>query len=133
METMSNISAIDLNQSSVKLAREMIDRIADKWTLLVISTLGECDNLRFTQLRNRIEGVSQKMLTQTLRQLERDGLIFRHVYAVVPPKVEYTLTELGHSLLSSVSQICSWVDQNLQQIEDARQAFEARRNDEGLT
>jgi len=123
METMTNSNISDVNQRSLKLAREMIDRIADKWTLLVISNLGENDNLRFSQLRHKIDGISQKMLTQTLRQLERDGLISRQIYPVVPPKVEYRLTELGHSLLISVNQICSWVSQNLQNIEDARKEF----------
>ena len=77
------------------LAREMIDRIGDKWTLLIIATLGESEKMRFTELRDRIEGISQKMLTKTLRQLERDGLLSRKVYPVVPPKVEYRLTNLS--------------------------------------
>ncbi len=111
METMK---ITDTNSRSQLLAREVIDRIADKWTLLVIDALGKNEKLRFTQLRKHINGISQKMLTQTLRRLERDGLISRHVYPVVPPKVEYKLTELGGSLLVTVKAICGWVDQNLQ-------------------
>ncbi|MGQ3214513.1 winged helix-turn-helix transcriptional regulator [Shinella sp.] len=70
----------------------MIDRIGDKWTLLIITALGESEQMRFTELRDGVEGISQKMLTKTLRQLERDGLLSRKVYPVVPPKVEYRLT-----------------------------------------
>jgi DNA-binding HxlR family transcriptional regulator len=105
------------------LAREMIDRIGDKWTLLIIATLGESEKMRFTELRDSIEGISQKMLTKTLRQLERDGLLSRKVYPVVPPKVEYQLTPLGHGLLALVSGICSWVDTHLVEIEGARRKF----------
>jgi len=108
------------------LAREVFDQIADKWTLLVVSALGKQPKLRFCQLRDRIEGVSQKMLTQTLRQLERDGLVTRHVYAVVPPRVEYKLTPLGHSLRATVSGICTWVHEHIDEIEDARHSFDVR-------
>lgn len=126
METMK---ITDTNSRSQLLAREVIDRIADKWTLLVIDALGKNEKLRFTQLRKHINGISQKMLTQTLRQLERDGLISRHVYPVVPPKVEYKLTELGGSLLVTVKAICGWVDQNLHSIESARQRYESKNED----
>lgn len=105
------------------LAREMIDRIGGKWTLLIIATLGEGETLRFSQLLERIEGISQKMLTKTLRQLERDGLLSRTVYPVVPPKVEYQLTALGHSLLLLVTGICGWVNTHLDEIEQARRDF----------
>lgn len=109
------------------LAREIIDRIADKWTLLVIHALGEEKTLRFSQLRERVEGVSQKMLTQTLRQLERDGLVDRQVFAVVPPRVEYTLTPLGYSLMDIACGICLWVEDHTVEIEGARQRFADRR------
>ncbi|HBO22040.1 MAG TPA: transcriptional regulator [Providencia sp.] len=126
METMK---ITDTNSRSQLLAREVIDRIADKWTLLVIDALGKNEKLRFTQLRKHINGISQKMLTQTLRRLERDGLISRHVYPVVPPKVEYKLTELGGSLLVTVKAICGWVDQNLHSIESARQRYESKNEE----
>jgi DNA-binding HxlR family transcriptional regulator len=109
------------------LAREVFKGIADKWTLLVITALGKEPKLRFSQLRDHIEGVSQKMLTQTLRQLERDGLVTRHVYPVVPPHVEYKLTPLGHSLLLTVRGICAWVHEHIAEIEDARRRFDLRR------
>ncbi|MBK6024375.1 helix-turn-helix transcriptional regulator [Brevundimonas nasdae] len=114
---------VQIGDEDRALAREMIDRIGDKWTLLIIATLGQSEQMRFTELRDSIEGVSQKMLTKTLRQLERDGLISRKVYPVVPPKVEYRLTPLGHSLLALVTGICSWVSTHLPEIEEARRAF----------
>lgn len=122
--TVRNTAAVDDSKDRA-LAREMIDRIGDKWTLLIIAALGERDHMRFTELRDGIVGISQKMLTKTLRQLERDGLLSRKVYPVVPPRVEYRLTPLGHSLLALVSGICSWVSAHLPEIEDARQAFDS--------
>lgn len=130
-ETMTGPDTTEANQHTLGLAREMIDRIADKWTLRVAAALGRSDALRFTQLRDGIEGISQKMLTQTLRQLERDGLVTRRVYPVVPPKVEYRLTELGRSLLGSVTAICAWASQHQRAIEGARQSFDGRGNDSG--
>ncbi|MGE0059082.1 MAG: winged helix-turn-helix transcriptional regulator, partial [Dehalococcoidia bacterium] len=82
--------------------REVLDRVGDKWSLLVISMLGD-GTLRFTELKRAIEGISQRMLTLTLRQLERDGLVDRTVYPTVPPKVEYRLTEMGRTILVPVS------------------------------
>src|ERR1700682_6484725 len=81
------------------LARNIIEQIADKWTIYVIDALGTHGELRFSRLREHVHGVSQKMLTKTLRQLERDGLVTRHAHAVIPPRVDYRLTSLGHSLL----------------------------------
>ncbi len=125
VETMRPINEIpvQIGEEDRALAREMIDRIGDKWTLLIIATLGQSEQMRFTELRDSIEGISQKMLTKTLRQLERDGLISRKVYPVVPPKVEYRLTPLGHSLLALVTGICGWVSTHLPEIEEARRAF----------
>jgi DNA-binding HxlR family transcriptional regulator len=119
-------SANDDVMRSKGLAREVFNQLADKWTLLVIRALGQEPKLRFCQLRDQVEGVSQKMLTQTLRQLERDGMVTRHVYAVVPPRVEYKLTPLGHSLLATVRGICTWVHDHIVEIEQSRQDFDAR-------
>src|ERR1700730_6960661 len=80
------------------LVREIIGRVADKWTMLVLETLAEHGQLRFTRLGELIGGVSQKMLTKTVRQMEADGLVLRTVFPAIPPRVEYELTELGHSL-----------------------------------
>lgn len=87
--------------------REVLDRIGDKWTVLVISTLGD-RSLRYSDLQASIPGISQRMLTQTLKHLERDGLITRTAYAEVPPRVEYALTALGASLLEAVSAMAGW-------------------------
>ncbi len=83
------------------LARNIIEQIADKWTILVIDALGTHGEMRFSRLREEIGGVSQKMLTKTLRQLERDGLVSRYVHPVIPPRVDYQLTPLGRSLLDN--------------------------------
>jgi DNA-binding HxlR family transcriptional regulator len=114
------------------MAREVFNQLVDKWTLLVIRVLGQEPKLRFSQLRDRIEGVSQKMLTQTLRQLERDGLVTRHVFPVVPPRVEYKLTPLGHGLCATVGGICHWVHEHIGEIDQSRQSFDARPAPEEL-
>lgn len=106
------------------LVREILDRVADKWTLLVIEELGSGGEMRFTRLRDRIGGVSQKMLTKTLRRLERDGLVSRRVHAVVPPRVDYKLTPLGEALGESVCGIWTWVEKYMKQVEKARRAYD---------
>ena len=108
------------------MVHELIGRVADKWTLLVLEELEEHGTLRFTQLSRKIPAVSQKMLTQTLRQMERDGLVNRKVYPVVPPKVEYRLTELGHGLSESFCGVWRWVEGNLQRVQAARRDFDTR-------
>jgi DNA-binding HxlR family transcriptional regulator len=108
------------------MVHELIGRVADKWTLLIVEELEEHGTLRFTQLGRKIPQISQKMLTQTLRQMERDGLVQRTVHPVVPPKVEYRLTELGHGLSESFCGVWRWVESNLQAVEAARQRFDAR-------
>ncbi|MFF0629181.1 winged helix-turn-helix transcriptional regulator [Streptomyces sp. NPDC004296] len=106
------------------LAREIFSDVANKWALLIIEALGE-RTLRFSELRNEVEGVSHKMLTQNLRMLERNGLVDRKVYPTVPPRVEYTLTEPGRALRTAVDAICSWTHQHLGHIESARGRFDA--------
>ena len=109
------------------LVREMLDRVGDKWTLLVIEELGSGGELRFTQLRDRIGGVSQKMLTKTLRQLERDGLVTRVVHPVVPPRVDYKLTRLGEALGEAVCGIWTWVEKHMKDVERSRQTYDRRK------
>jgi DNA-binding HxlR family transcriptional regulator len=106
------------------LVREILERVGDKWTLLVIEELGAAGPLRFTRLRDRIGGVSQKMLTKTLRQLERDGLVARRVYPVVPPRVDYRLTRLGEALGEAVCPIWIWVEKNVAAVRRSRQAYD---------
>lgn len=105
--------------------RQVLDRIADKWTMLVILSL-EKETLRFSQLRSRIEGVSQKMLTQTLRGMESDGLVTRTVHPTVPVTVEYTLTPLGHSLSETVDVVRAWAYGHIGDIQAARQEYVER-------
>lgn len=106
------------------LVHELIGRVADKWTMLILETLEEKGELRFTQLSRDIGTISQKMLTQTLRQMERDGLIKRTVHAVVPPKVEYRLTDLGKGLGAAFCGVWIWAEANLAEVHEARNAFE---------
>jgi len=109
------------------LVRETLERVADKWTLLVIDVLGDRGQMRFTRLRNEVAGVSQKMLTKTLRQLERDGLVTRRVHPVVPPRVDYKLTPLGESLGEAVCGIWTWAEKHVKDVQRARGAYDGRR------
>jgi len=108
------------------LVRELLERVADKWTLLVIEELETGGVMRFTRLRDRIGGVSQKMLTKTLRQLERDGLVTRRVHPVVPPRVDNALTPLGSSLSEAVCGIWTWVEKHGRDVERSRRAYALR-------
>ena len=105
--------------------RQILDRVADKWSLLTIALL-ERKTMRFSELQRQIDGVSQRMLTVTLRQLERDGLVTRTVYPVVPPRVEYTLTDLGCTLLSTIQSLVSWTEVHQAEIAAARAEYDAR-------
>ncbi len=111
--------------------RQVLGRIADRWTMLVILSL-EDETLRFSQLRSRIEGVSQKMLTQTLRGLESDGLVTRTAYPTVPVTVEYALTDLGRSLAATVSVIREWAYGHIGDIQAARFEYAERNADDEL-
>lgn len=110
-----------------ELVNETIGRVADKWTLLVLESLEEAGPKRFSALAREVPGISQKMLTQTLRQMEREGLVNRTVYPEVPPRVEYALTKLGHSLGEAFCSVWTWAEENIGRIEAARAAFDARR------
>jgi DNA-binding HxlR family transcriptional regulator len=109
------------------LVTEIIGQVADKWTMLILEELAEHEHLRFTQLARLVPAISQKMLTQTLRQMERDGLVTRTVHAVVPPRVDYRLTDLGLSLGSAFCGVWQWAETNIQRIEAARHEFDERR------
>jgi len=106
-------------------SRKALDRIADKWTALIIHVLSD-GTKRNNELRRQITGVSQKMLTQTLRSLEDDGLVERKIYPVVPPKVEYRLTPLGRTLIEPLQAICKWAEKHLPELEAARRASKAK-------
>ena len=116
----------DIDPRIEALVHELIGRVADKWTMLVLEVLGEHGELRFTRLSELVPGISQKMLTQTLRHMERDGLVLRTVHAVVPPKVEYKLTTLGLTLGAAFCGVWVWAVENLDGVEQARQAFDGK-------
>jgi DNA-binding HxlR family transcriptional regulator len=105
-------------------AQQALERIADKWTALVIYRL-EKGPKRSSELQREIGGISSKMLTQTLRGLERDGLVRREVFPVIPPKVEYSLTTLGRTLTEPLKAICRWAEANMPKVEAARAVYDA--------
>ncbi len=105
--------------------RQILDRIADKWSLLVIALLDN-RSMRFSELRREIDGVSQRMLTLTLRQLERDGIVKRTVHPVVPPRVDYELTPLGSSLHETIQALVTWTESHQTEIAAARHAYDER-------
>jgi DNA-binding HxlR family transcriptional regulator len=107
-------------------AREILASIANKWTVLVLSVLTE-DITRFNELRRRVQGVTQKALTQTLRDLERLGLVSRRIYAEVPPRVEYSLTPLGESLVKVLDDMREWTERHAAEVMQAQQRFERQR------
>ena len=104
--------------------RDLLDRLADKWSLLVVELLGG-GTLRFTELKREIDGISQRMLTRTLRHLERDGMVTRTVHPVVPPRVDYALTPLGASLLDAVEPLVAWTRVHRETIAAARETYDA--------
>ena len=108
------------------LVTELIGRVADKWTMLILEVLIEKGTVRFTRLSEMVPGISYKMLTQTLRQMERQGLVARTVYPVVPPKVEYKLTQLGLTLSAAFCSVWMWAEKNLEAVETARKQFDER-------
>lgn len=111
--------------------RQVLDLIADKWTVLIIRRLLG-GTLRFAQLRRSVDGISQKVLTNILRSLERDGIVTRRIYASVPPKVEYSLTALGRSLCNLVEGICGWAEANIEQVQAARAVYARSPGEESI-
>ncbi|MEU3459149.1 helix-turn-helix domain-containing protein [Streptomyces sp. NPDC006733] len=120
MTTVVESSGLPADAYSAKCpTREVLDHIAGKWTILIVDALLE-GTLRYTDLSRRIEGVSQKMLTQTLRRLEADGFVTRTVHPTVPPRVEYALTGLGRSLAGPITALRQWTESHINEIERAR-------------
>jgi len=103
--------------------RRALDRIGDKWSVLIVGLLAQRTH-RFAELRRSIEGISQKMLTQTLRSLERDGLLTRTIYPEVPPRVEYSLTPLGRTLAEPIQAVVAWAETHITQVEAAQRKYE---------
>ncbi|RZU43416.1 winged helix-turn-helix transcriptional regulator [Edaphobacter modestus] len=108
------------------LVREIIERVADKWTMLVLEVLEEHGTVRFTRLGELVGGISQKMLTKTIRQMESDGLVVRTIHPVIPPRVEYSLTHLGHSLGAAFCGVWIWAEEHYDEITRSREQFQKR-------
>lgn len=106
--------------------RDVLVRVGDKWSMLIIDILGHYGTLRFNELNQKIGNISQKMLTVTLKILEADGLIARKMYAQIPPRVEYCLTELGQSMLPSVTMLKAWATENMPAILASRAQYQQR-------
>ncbi|MGV2455111.1 winged helix-turn-helix transcriptional regulator [Acinetobacter seifertii] len=114
------------NINGCRATREILDRIGDKWSLYIIASLAK-GTMRFNELRQQgIDGISQRMLTLTLRGLERDGLVSRTMYPTIPPRVDYELTELGQTLLVPVMALVSWADNNQFAIKEAHERFDEK-------
>jgi DNA-binding HxlR family transcriptional regulator len=106
-------------------ARAVLQRVGDKWSVLAIDLLGQ-GTMRFGELHRAIDGITARMLTVTLRGLERDGIVTRTIHPVIPPRVEYALTPMGRTLLDTIGQLVTWTDSHLPEIEAARAAYDAR-------
>jgi DNA-binding HxlR family transcriptional regulator len=103
----------------------VLNRVGDKWSVLIVGLLANGPR-RFSELRRTIEGISQRMLTLTLRGLERDGLVTRTVYATIPPRVEYQLTELGRTLQKPIQSLAKWAQENRERIQQSRNRYDAK-------
>ena len=106
-------------------AREVLQRVGDKWSMYVIDLLGQ-GTMRFSELHRSIDGITARMLTVTLRGLERDGNVTRTIHPVIPPRVEYDLTPMGQTLLNAIGQLVTWADSHLPEISAAQAAYDAR-------
>ncbi|RQR23746.1 helix-turn-helix domain-containing protein [Burkholderia sp. Bp9142] len=120
----------DSQHTDCQKIRQILARVGEKWSVLVIMLLADRPH-RFTEIKNAVDGISQRMLTLCLRGLERDGLVKRTVLGVMPPHVEYELTQLGRSLTEPVFALGTWASRHIDDIDTARAAFDAREEDQG--
>lgn len=116
----------EIDPRVTQLVNDLIGRVADKWTMLILEALTEGGEMRFSAIGRAVPGISQKMLTQTLRLMERDGLLTRTVHPVIPPRVDYRLTDLGLGLAEAFCGVWQWAEAHLDRIETARARFDAR-------
>lgn len=112
--------------------RDVLERMGDRWSMLILLMLGEHDSLRFSALKNEIGDISQRMLSQTLRRLVQDGLVSRTAHATIPPRVDYALTSLGDSFLLPMRELLRWAEQNHERVRAARLAYIAPPRHEAL-
>jgi len=124
----AGVARVHTNGHSACPIHDLISRLGDKWSVLVLMALARAEHnrLRFSELMRSVSGISQRMLATTLRYLERDGIVTRHLYPEVPPRVEYTLTERGHGLLVPVQALFLWIDAEWPQIEKSRRAYDEK-------
>jgi DNA-binding HxlR family transcriptional regulator len=113
-----------VSHDSCLAVREVLNRVGDKWSVLIVQFLADGPK-RFSELRRTIEGISQRMLTLTLKGLERDGLVTRTVFPTVPPRVEYELTDLGRTLRKPIQSLAKWAQENREQIQQSRNHYDA--------
>lgn len=125
---LSNKCDSGADMSGICPLRELLTRLGDKWSVLLILTLSQMPERRgrFSEVKKRIPGISQRMLTATLRNLERDGILSREMFAEVPPRVEYQLTDLGASILNPMKEIVVWIEANWSTIKTSRDQFDSR-------
>ena len=114
-----------VGEPSACRAREVLQRVGDKWSMYVIDLLGQ-GTMRFSELHRSVDGITARMLTVTLRGLERDGIVTRTIHPVIPPRVDYALTPMGRTLLDAIGALVSWADSHLPEISAAQTAYDAR-------
>src|SRR5262245_13016716 len=118
---------IDRKSPSCLAVRDVLNRVGDKWSVLVVALLGDGPK-RFSELRRSIESISQRMLTLTLRGLERDGLVTRTIFPTIPPRVDYELTAMGRTLLKPINALAEWSEENRSAIQEARNRYDAKQS-----
>ena len=121
-----NEPAGSASEPSACRAREVLQRVGDKWSMYVIDLLGQ-GTMRFSELNRAVDGITARMLTVTLRGLERDGIVTRTIHPVIPPRVDYALTPMGLTLLDAIGALVSWADTHLPEISAAQAVYDARR------
>ena len=121
----SNVTAPDANSPACRAVNSVLARVGDKWSVLIITLLGD-GKLRFNEIKRLVDTISQRMLTLTLRGLERDGLVKRTIFPTIPPRVEYELTELGRSLRCAVVPLGKWANEHVGDIHEARATFDKK-------
>jgi len=114
------------SQKRICPVKDIMARFGDKWSMYTVLLLGQHQTMRFNELKCHINGISQRMLTVTLRSLEEDGIVNRTLYPEIPPKVEYSLTELGESLLKQLLELANWAEENFSEIVKSRKKYEKK-------
>jgi DNA-binding HxlR family transcriptional regulator len=121
-----------LSRDACPAVREVLNRVGDKWSVLIVALLRD-GPMRFNELRRSIEGISQRMLTLTLRGLERDGLVSRSIESTIPPRVDYALTSLGRTLLDPIMALAAWAERHRETIQKARERYDHKRGSKDVT